>query len=124
MNIGERGHDLSSHLSTGNEKTENSHWNRVPLAVQTFYRSANPIRCYAVQKPAIYVLSTSIMLKISIKMKINIKVNLSLCSTKHQPMKTCWRSGGILPLILNIGTGCRWVVSFTPRPLYTRRKTR
>jgi len=27
-------------------------------------------------------------------------------------------SGGIAPCILNLGTGCRWVVSFTPRPFY------
>jgi hypothetical protein len=28
--------------------------------------------------------------------------------------------GGIAPRILNLGTRCRWVVSFTPRPLYPR----
>jgi len=33
-------------------------------------------------------------------------------------MKTYWRSGGIVPHILNFGTRCRWVVGFTPRPLY------
>jgi len=27
-------------------------------------------------------------------------------------------SGGIAPRILNLGIGQRWVVSFTPRPLY------
>jgi len=26
--------------------------------------------------------------------------------------------GGVAPRILNIGTRLRWVVSFTPRPLY------
>jgi len=34
-------------------------------------------------------------------------------------MKTYWRSGRIAPRI-NLGTGWRWVVSFTPRPLYLR----
>jgi len=29
-------------------------------------------------------------------------------------------SGGIAPRILGLGTRCRWVVSFTPRPLYRR----
>jgi len=29
-------------------------------------------------------------------------------------------SGGIAPGILNLGTRLRWVVSFTPRPLYRR----
>jgi hypothetical protein len=33
-------------------------------------------------------------------------------------MKACWGSGGIAPRILNLGTRRRWVVSFTPRPLY------
>jgi len=37
---------------------------------------------------------------------------LSLCLTKHQAMKTYWRS------ILDLGTRWRWVVSFTPQPLY------
>jgi hypothetical protein len=31
-------------------------------------------------------------------------------------MKTYWGSGGIAPLILDLGTRWRWVVSFTPRP--------
>jgi len=36
---------------------------------------------------------------------------------KHQAEKMYWRSGGITSCILNLGTRCRWVVSFTPRPL-------
>jgi hypothetical protein len=31
-----------------------------------------------------------------------------------------WRSGCIDPLFLDLGTSCRWVVSFTPRLLYPR----
>jgi hypothetical protein len=33
-------------------------------------------------------------------------------------MKTYWGSGGIAPRILDHSTKCRWVVSFTPRPLH------
>jgi hypothetical protein len=33
-----------------------------------------------------------------------------------------WESGYIDPRILDLGTSC-WVVSFTPRPLYPRRRT-
>jgi hypothetical protein len=33
-------------------------------------------------------------------------------------MKTYWGSGGIAPRILDLGTRWKWVVSFTPRPLY------
>ena len=31
-------------------------------------------------------------------------------------------SRSIVPLILNLGMRCRWVASFTPRPLYSRRE--
>jgi hypothetical protein len=47
-----------------------------------------------------------------------VKVKLSMCLTKHQAMKRYWASGGIAPRILDLGTRWRWVVSFTPRPLY------
>jgi len=33
-------------------------------------------------------------------------------------MKAYWESGCIVPLILDLGTRWRWVVSSTPRPLY------
>jgi hypothetical protein len=33
-------------------------------------------------------------------------------------MKMYWNSGGTAPHILDLGTKWRWVVSFTPRPLY------
>jgi hypothetical protein len=33
-------------------------------------------------------------------------------------MKTYWGSAGIAPRNLDLGTRWRWVVSFTPRPLY------
>jgi hypothetical protein len=38
-------------------------------------------------------------------------------------MKTYWGSVGIAPRIFNIGPRWRWVVSFTPWPLYPRRKS-
>jgi hypothetical protein len=38
-------------------------------------------------------------------------------------MKAYWGSGGITPRILDIRTRGRWVVSFTPRPLYSRGKS-
>jgi hypothetical protein len=38
-------------------------------------------------------------------------------------MKAYWGSGGIAPLILDLGTRWRWVVSFTPRPLYPQGKS-
>jgi hypothetical protein len=35
-------------------------------------------------------------------------------------MKAYWGSGGIAPRILYLGTRWRWMVSFTPRPLYSQ----
>jgi hypothetical protein len=52
-----------------------------------------------------------------------LKVKMSQCWTKHHAMKTYWRSGGIAPRILDLGTIWRWVVRFTPRPLYPQGKT-
>jgi hypothetical protein len=53
---------------------------------------------------------------------LDVMVKLSLCLTKHYSMKTYWGSGGIVPYILDLGTRRRWVVSFTPRPLYPQGK--
>jgi hypothetical protein len=38
--------------------------------------------------------------------------------TKHHAVKTYWESGGIAPCFLDLGTRWKWVVSFTPWPLY------
>jgi hypothetical protein len=38
-------------------------------------------------------------------------------------MKAYYRSGGIAPRILDIGTRWRWVVSFTPRLFYRQGKS-
>jgi hypothetical protein len=55
--------------------------------------------------------------------KVKVKLKLSLCLTKHHTVKTYWGSGGIARRILHFGTRLRWVVSFTPRPLYLQRKS-
>jgi len=54
--------------------------------------------------------------------KGKVKVKLSLCLTKHHARKTYCGSGGIAPLILDLGTRWRWAVSFTARPLYPRER--
>jgi hypothetical protein len=38
-------------------------------------------------------------------------------------MKTYWGSGGIDSIILDLGRRWKWVVSFTPRSLYSQRKS-
>jgi len=50
------------------------------------------------------------------------KVELSLRLTKYHAIKTCWGSGDIAPRILDLSTSWRWVVSFTPRQLYSRQR--
>jgi hypothetical protein len=39
--------------------------------------------------------------------KAKAKAKLSLCLTKQNAMKTYWRSGGIVPRILDLGT--KWM---------------
>jgi hypothetical protein len=54
----------------------------------------------------------------------NKKVKLSLCSTNQAPRhEGVWGSGCIDPHFLHLGTSWRWVVNFTHRPLYPRRKS-
>jgi hypothetical protein len=48
------------------------------------------------------------------------KLSLCFSLTEHHAMKVYWRSGFITPRILDLGTRWRWVVSFTPLPLYTQ----
>jgi hypothetical protein len=50
------------------------------------------------------------------------KGKVALCFTKHHAMKIYWGNGGIAPRIIDLGTRWRWVVSFTPRPLYPQGK--
>jgi hypothetical protein len=54
--------------------------------------------------------------------KGKLKVKLSLCLTKYHAMKTYWGSGSRAQRSLDLGTRWRWVVSFTPRPLYSQGK--
>jgi hypothetical protein len=49
-------------------------------------------------------------------------VKLSLCLTKYYNHEGVLGSGGTAPRILDLGTKWRWVVSFTPRPLYPQGK--
>jgi hypothetical protein len=42
--------------------------------------------------------------------------------TEHYVMKVYWGNGCIAPRILDLGTRWRWMVSFTPRPLYPHEK--
>jgi hypothetical protein len=42
------------------------------------------------------------------------------CLIKHHAIKTYWGSGGTDPGILDLGTGWKRVVIFTPRSLYPR----
>jgi hypothetical protein len=55
------------------------------------------------------------------KMKVKVKLSLWFL-TEHHAMKAYWGSGGIAPRILELDTRWRWVVSFTPRPLYPRKR--
>jgi hypothetical protein len=56
-----------------------------------------------------------------LNIKKDRKVKLSLCLTEHRATKTCgeWRYNS---RILNLGTWCKWVISFTHRPLHPRVK--
>jgi hypothetical protein len=42
--------------------------------------------------------------------------------TEQHAIKAYWGSGGIAPRILDLGSRCRWVVSFTPQPFYPQGK--
>jgi hypothetical protein len=49
---------------------------------------------------------------------------ISPCAlTEHHAIKAYLGSGGMGPCILNLGTRWIWVVSFTPRPLYSQGKS-
>jgi hypothetical protein len=52
------------------------------------------------------------------------KAKLSMCLTNYALRhEGVWGSGCIDPHFLDLGTSWRWVVSFTPRPLYPRGKS-
>jgi hypothetical protein len=51
--------------------------------------------------------------------RVKKMVKLSLCLTNYTLRhEDVWGSGCIDPHFLDLGTSCRWVVSFTPLPLY------
>jgi hypothetical protein len=75
-------------------------WLKLRTLILLFMLSINDVSCWGV--------------------KVKVK---SLCLTKHHTMKTYWRSGGIAPLILDLGIRWRCVVSFTPRSLYPQGKS-
>jgi hypothetical protein len=52
----------------------------------------------------------------------NLFQNPVLFFNECNAMKAYWRSGGISPHILDLGSTWRWVVSFMPRPLYPKGK--
>jgi hypothetical protein len=85
------------------------HFNDMHL-YHSFIKLGN-IWCCTVRRRTFYVCAVN-----------KVKVKLSLCLTKHHTMKTCWGSGGIAPCILDV-TRWRWVVSFTPWPLYPQGKS-
>jgi hypothetical protein len=62
---------------------------------------------------------------IKVKVKVKAKVRLSLCLflTEHRVMKAYWGVKVWLHSFFNLCTRWRWVVSFTPRPLYPQRKS-
>jgi hypothetical protein len=93
------------------------HWETLLLTLPpvNFYKPTTSI----VQ--ASYILSTNICLEEACYYYIcsHKKVKLSLCLNNlalcHEDI---WRSGCIDPRFLDLGTSCRWVVSFTPWTLY------
>jgi hypothetical protein len=59
-----------------------------------------------------------LLVKLSLWLTKHNAMKTYLFLNKHHGVKTYWRSGGIVPRILNLGTRWREVVSFTLRPLY------
>jgi hypothetical protein len=55
-------------------------------------------------------------------MKMKVKVKLSMCHNWAPRHVDVFGSAGVAPRILDLGTRWRWVVSFTPRPLYPQGK--
>jgi hypothetical protein len=57
-----------------------------------------------------------------VKHKDKGKVVPVIFLNEHHTIKAYWGSGSIAPRILDLGTRCRWVVSFKLRPFYPQRK--
>jgi hypothetical protein len=57
------------------------------------------------------------------RLKLKKKLNKGKSKTiSVRCMKAYGEVGVIAPHILSLGTRCRWMVSFTPRPLYARER--
>jgi hypothetical protein len=56
------------------------------------------------------------------KLDFHVKKNEGRCD-HVPPMKAYMGSGGIAPVILNLGARRRKVVNFTPQPFYLRGRT-
>jgi hypothetical protein len=54
---------------------------------------------------------------------VHIKVKVSLCFNWAPRHEGLLGIGGVAPRILNLGTTWRWLISFTPRPLYPQGKS-
>jgi hypothetical protein len=66
-----------------------------------------------------FLLGTLVLLRV--RFSSTIFTRLSSCSLTNYPVchDDVWKSGCIDPHLLDLGTSWRWVVSFTPRLLYT-----
>jgi hypothetical protein len=53
---------------------------------------------------------------------VNAEVELSLLFNKAQHYANISQSGGMATCILNLGSRCRWMVSFMSQPLYHQGK--
>jgi hypothetical protein len=88
----------------------------------TFLISPSPIRASS-QANYIPIDLITLLTKRTRYDKIKVKVKLSLCFiTEHHAVKSYCGSRGKASIILDLGARWRWVVSFTPRPLYPRER--
>jgi hypothetical protein len=55
-------------------------------------------------------------------LRLSAQIKLSLILIKSPHHEGVWGSGGIVQFFLDLGSKWRWVVRFTPRPLYPRGK--
>jgi hypothetical protein len=83
---------------------------------------ATPASSSNVKNAWSYTFTPPIRLRCGVKVKVKVKLSLSFLnwSPRHEGLLG---SGGIPPRIIELGTRWRWVVSFTPWPLYPRGKS-
>jgi len=56
-----------------------------------------------------YVIQFTLGMSVMVKSKVPVHA-----------IKTCTKSGGISPMIFNLGSRWKWVIVLTPRPIYSR----